>query len=136
PSVCQKAIHKRQGRACAVRTLVYRGLGMVEQTTLDAQQHMNGQASNGRPTIRELESGQRVTAVLAVRERDLRQKRNGEPFLRLVLGDRSGSVEAVASEEAEARSGLAEPGAALHVTGTFEHSERWGAKVKVLELPP
>jgi 3'-5' exoribonuclease len=109
---------------------------MTKQTTLDAQQHTNGQASNGRPTVRELEAGQRVTAVLAVRERDLRQKRNGEPFLRLVLGDRSGSVEAVAWEEAEARYGLAEPGAALHVTGTFEQSERWGAKIKVLELRP
>ncbi|MGH2981241.1 MAG: 3'-5' exoribonuclease YhaM family protein [Solirubrobacterales bacterium] len=109
---------------------------MPEQTTFDAQQHANGNSPNGRPTIRELEAGQRVTAVLAVRERDLRQKRNGEPFLRLVLGDRSGSVEAVCWEEAEDRYGLAEPGSALHVTGTFEHSDKWGAKIKVLELRP
>ena len=33
--------------------------------------------------------------VYAVRERELRRKRNGEPWLRLTLGDASGSVEAV-----------------------------------------
>jgi 3'-5' exoribonuclease len=109
---------------------------MAEQTTLDAQQHVNGDSSNGRPTIRELESGQRVAAVFAVRERDLRQKRNGEPFLRLVLGDRSGSIEAVAWEDAETLYRLAEPGKVMHVSGTFEHSDKWGAKIKVVELRP
>jgi 3'-5' exoribonuclease len=109
---------------------------MAEQTTFDAEQHTNGHSPNGRLTIRELEAGQRVAAVFAVRERDLRQKRNGEPFLRLVLGDRSGSIEAVCWEEAEDRYGLAEPGSALHVTGTFEQSDKWGAKIKVLELRP
>jgi 3'-5' exoribonuclease len=109
---------------------------MAEQTTFDAEQHTNGHSPDGRLTIRELEAGQRVATVFAVRERDLRQKRNGEPFLRLVLGDRSGSIEAVCWEEAEDRYGLAEPGSALHVTGTFEQSDKWGAKIKVLELRP
>jgi 3'-5' exoribonuclease len=109
---------------------------MAEQTTFDAEQHTNGHSPNGRLTIRELEAGQRVAAVFAVRERDLRQKRNGEPFLRLVLGDRSGSIEAVCWEEAEDRYGLAEPGSARHVTGTIEQSDKWGAKIKVLELRP
>lgn len=109
---------------------------MAERTTFDAEQHTNGHSPNGRLTIRELEAGQRVAAVFAVRERDLRQKRNGEPFLRLVLGDSSGSIEAVCWEEAEDRYGLAEPGSALHVTGTFEQSDKWGAKIKVLELRP
>jgi 3'-5' exoribonuclease len=109
---------------------------MADQTTFDGEQHRNGHPPNGRPTIRELEAGQQVTAVFAVRERDLRQKRNGEPFLRLVLGDRSGSIEAVCWEEAEDRYALAEPGSALHVVGTFEQSQKWGSKIKVLELRP
>ena len=115
---------------------------MAEQPTLDEQtpagsgSSANGRPANGRPTIRELEAGQQVAAVYCVRERDLRQKRNGEPFLRLVLGDSSGSIEAVSWDEAEARYGVAEPGKALHVTGTFEQSERWGSKIKVLELRP
>jgi hypothetical protein len=44
----------------------------------------------------ELEDGCRVKGVYAVRERELRRKRNGEPWLRLVLGDASGGAEAVA----------------------------------------
>ncbi len=119
---------------------------MAEQQTFGVEQHLNGDsasaqngngdAANGRAAIRELEAGQRVTAVFCVRERDLRQKRNGEPFLRLVLGDSSGSIEAVSWEEAESRYGVAEPGSALHVTGTFEQSDKWGAKIKVAELRP
>ena len=109
---------------------------MTQQQTLDAEQRTNGHSPNRPPTIRELEAGQRVASVFCVRERDLRQKRNGEAFLRLVLGDKSGSIEAVAWEEAESRYGVAEPGAALHVTGTFEQSDKWGSKIKVLELRP
>ncbi len=107
---------------------------MEEQTTLEPQ--LNGDRPRERLTIRELEAGQRVASVFCVRERDLRQKRNGEPFLRLVLGDSSGTMEAVCWEEAEERYGFAEPGSALHVTGTFELSDKWGAKIKVLELRP
>ena len=100
---------------------------MEEQTTIET-------LAPQRVPLRELEDGQRVRGVFAVRERELRQKRNGEPWLRLVLGDASGTVEAVAWEEAEARYALAEPGHARLVTGTFEVSERWGAKIKLAEL--
>jgi 3'-5' exoribonuclease len=114
---------------------------MAEQETLEVSGALeppsaNGDSANGRRMIRELEAGQRVAAVFCVRERDLRQKRNGEAFLRLVLGDRSGSIEAVSWDEAEDRYGVAEPGKPLHVTGTFEQSDKWGAKIKVVELRP
>jgi 3'-5' exoribonuclease len=87
-----------------------------------------------RVPLRDLVDGQRVSGVYAVRERELRRKRNGEPWLRLVLCDASGAAEAVAWEDAEARYGLAAPGAAVHVGGVFETSERWGAKVKLSDL--
>jgi 3'-5' exoribonuclease len=87
-----------------------------------------------RVPLRELEDGQRVQGIYAVRQRELRRKRNGEPWLRLVLCDASGSAEAVAWEDAEARYALAAPGTAVHVGGVFEMSERWGAKVKLAEL--
>jgi 3'-5' exoribonuclease len=91
-------------------------------------------APPARVPLRELEDGQRVIGVYAVRERELRRKRNGEPWLRLVLGDASGSAEAVAWEDAEAGYALAAPGTAVHVGGGFEMSERWGAKIKLSEL--
>jgi 3'-5' exoribonuclease len=87
-----------------------------------------------RVPLGELEDGQRVGGVYAVRERELRRKRNGEPWLRLLLGDASGSCEAVSWEDAEALYALAAPGAAIHVTGHFEVSERWGSKIKLTGL--
>jgi 3'-5' exoribonuclease len=87
-----------------------------------------------RVPLRELEDGQRVAGVYAVRERELRRKRNGEPWLRLLLGDASGSAEAVAWEDAEALYALAAPGTPVEVRGAFENSERWGAKVKLSGL--
>src|SRR5436190_1233248 len=80
-----------------------------------------------RTRLGELEDGQRVKGVYAVRQRELRRKRNGEPWLRLVLGDASGSAEAVAWEDAEALFALAKPGTPVEVGGAFEMSERWGA---------
>src|SRR2546421_758476 len=104
---------------------------VAEQDSLDIAL-TNGTA----PSISELADGQRLEGVFCVRERELRQKRNGEPFLRLLLGDSSGSAEAVSWEEAEERFGLAPPGTAVLVGGSFEQSERWGAKIKIRELRP
>src|ERR1044072_5471183 len=87
-----------------------------------------------RVPLQELEDGQRVKGVYAVRQRELRRKRNGEPWLRLVLGDASGSAEAVAWEGAETLYAVAAPGTAVEVSGTFELSERWGAKIKLSAL--
>ncbi len=87
-----------------------------------------------RVPLGELEDGQRVGGVYAVRERELRRKRNGEPWLRLALGDASGTCEAVAWEDAEALYALAAPGTAVHVSGLFEVSERWGSKIKLSGL--
>jgi 3'-5' exoribonuclease len=87
-----------------------------------------------RVPLLELEDGQRVAGVYAVRARELRRKRNGEPWLRLTLGDASGAVEAVCWEDTEERYALAASGAAVFVSGLFEVSERWGSKVKVAEL--
>ncbi len=87
-----------------------------------------------RVPLSELGDGQRVRGVYAVRERELRRKRNGDPWLRLSVGDASGSAEAVCWEDAEARYALCASGSAVHLTGVFEMSERWGAKIKIAEL--
>ncbi len=85
-------------------------------------------------SLRDLQDGQRVKGVYAVRERELRRKRNGEPWLRLLVGDASGSAEAVSWEDAEERFALAAPGAAVFVAGGYEVSERWGSKIKIAAL--
>jgi len=87
-----------------------------------------------RVALRDCEDGQRVRGVYAVRERELRRKKNGDPWLRLSLGDSSGTAEAVCWEDAEALYALAATGTAVFVTGVFEVSERWGAKIKLSGL--
>jgi 3'-5' exoribonuclease len=84
-----------------------------------------------RVPLRELQDGQRVTGVYAVRERELRRKRNGEPWLRLSVGDATGTAEAVCWEEAESRYAACCTGSPVFLTGVFEVSERWGAKIKL-----
>ncbi|MBA3866884.1 MAG: HD domain-containing protein [Solirubrobacterales bacterium] len=87
-----------------------------------------------RVALRDCEDGQRVRGVYAVRERELRRKRNGEPWLRLSVGDATGTAEAVCWEDAEALYAMAAKGSPIHVTGVFEVSERWGAKIKIAAL--
>ncbi|HWO47230.1 MAG TPA: HD domain-containing protein [Solirubrobacterales bacterium] len=99
---------------------------MTEQTQIDAFAQ--------RIPLRELEDGQRVSGIYAVRERELRRKRNGDPWLRLSVGDATGSAEAVCWEEAEMLYALCCTGTAVHVSGVFEISERWGAKIKIAGL--
>lgn len=46
------------------------------------------------PYVSELQPNQIVTGVFLVQSKDIRQKKTGEPYLSLVLGDRTGDVEA------------------------------------------
>jgi 3'-5' exoribonuclease len=87
-----------------------------------------------RIAIRDLEDGQRVRGVYAVRGRELRRKKNGDPWLRMTVGDATGTAEAVCWDDAEVRYALCASGTPVHVSGVFENSERWGAKIKVTEL--
>lgn len=87
-----------------------------------------------RTPLGQMEDGQRVSGVYAVRERELRRKRNGEPWLRLSVGDASGSAEAVSWESAEELYALCAKGCAVHISGHFEQSERWGAKIKLVSI--
>ncbi len=87
-----------------------------------------------RVALRDLEDGQRVRGVYAVRARELRRKRNGDAWLRLSVGDATGAAEAVCWDSAEELFALCGNGSAVHVTGVFEISERWGPKIKIAEL--
>jgi 3'-5' exoribonuclease len=112
---------------------------MSEQTQIDALAQSNGSATATaeaavRIPLRDLKDGQRVSGVYAVRERELRRKRNGEPWLRLSVGDATGTAEAVCWEEAEALHAICCAGSPVFVSGVFEVSERWGAKIKISSL--
>ncbi len=46
------------------------------------------------PFVNELQPNSDITAVFLVQSKDVRQKKSGEPFLSLTLGDRSGDIDA------------------------------------------
>ena len=46
------------------------------------------------PYVRDLQPNEILTSVFLVQSKDIRQKKSGEPYLSLMLGDRTGDVEA------------------------------------------
>ena len=74
--------------------------------------------------------------MFCVRERELRQKKNGEDFLKLILSDRTGTAEAVAWEEVGDCFAAAEPGSVVHVSGRFSVSPKFGRQITIEARPP
>jgi 3'-5' exoribonuclease len=84
-----------------------------------------------RAWVRDLADGQAIAGVFGVRQRELRQRRNGGDWLRLIVCDSSGAVEAVAWEEVAECFEVAEPGSAVHITGRFAVHSQYGPKITV-----
>jgi 3'-5' exoribonuclease len=83
---------------------------------------------------RDLCDGQEVDSVFVVKECSRRQKRNGEPFLKLQLGDASGRLECVAWDNVEEALACAGTGAVVRVAGRYGVDERYGASLTVRAL--
>ena len=90
-------------------------------------------AADGRVSVRELSEGSHAT-VLALLDVEIRQKRNGEEFLQLRLGDATGQVRAISWDDVEDRRALCSPGAVLWVRGEFKDDQRFGATLTIREL--
>jgi 3'-5' exoribonuclease len=81
--------------------------------------------------VRELTEGQDIDQVLLVRERETRSRHDGSRYLRLVLGDRTGTVVGIAGEEVHE---LAATGRCVRVSGRFGVHPRHGAEIMVRSL--
>lgn len=88
-------------------------------------------AANGRVFVTDLREGDLVTAVFAVRERSRLTRRSGEDFVKLVVGDRTGAVEAVAWDEVDECFECTAPGGVVHIEGPFTVHPRYGAKITI-----
>jgi hypothetical protein len=114
---------------------------MSEQASLTEQPVLAGAAENGassangasaeRAWVRDLADGQAIEGIFGVRERELRQRRNGGEWLRLIVCDRSGAVEAVAWDEVAECFDIATPGSAVHITGRFAVHSQYGPKITI-----
>jgi 3'-5' exoribonuclease len=85
--------------------------------------------------VRDLAEGQAVESVFMVRERAVRQKRNGESFLKLSLGDVTGAVDGVVWDCVEEIAAVAVPGAVVRAAGEFS-TGRYGRCITVRALRP
>jgi len=90
----------------------------------------NGDAPE-RARVRDLADGQTIAGIFGVRQRELRQRRNGGEWLRLIVCDSTGAVEAVAWEDVAECFEIAEPGAAVHITGRFAVHSQYGPKITI-----
>jgi len=114
---------------------------MSQQASLTEQPAPQHVAENGasrenghapeRAWVRDLADGQQVTGVFGVRERELRQRRNGDDWLRLMVCDSSGVVEAVAWDGVADCFDVAAPGSAVHITGRFAVHSQYGPKITI-----
>ena len=72
-----------------------------------------------------------IDRVLLVRSVERRQTRDGSPFLRMTLGDRSGSLPAVLWDADDAAVAAVQHGAAVHVIGRVAEHPRYGRQVTI-----
>lgn len=93
-----------------------------------------GEPKTAKTFARDLLDGQAVDSVFLVRDRSRRQKRNGDDFLKLQLGDVTGQVEAVVWDGVDHAWEATAPGAAVRVGGRFEVDRRYGACVTVRSI--
>jgi 3'-5' exoribonuclease len=95
---------------------------------------VNGNGNgNGRVCVRDLAPGAVVT-VLAVREFEVRRKRNGDDFLQLLLGDKTGQVRAICWEFEEEFRAICMPGSLLAIQGEYKDEGRWGATLTIRSI--
>ncbi len=116
---------------------------MSKQASLTDQPALaEGSANGGDPShiertwVRDLADGQVVEAVFGVRERELRQRRNGGEWLRLAVCDRSGTVEAAVWEGVQDSFEVALPGSAIYISGRFAVHPQYGPKITVEAIRP
>ncbi len=81
--------------------------------------------------VRELQEGSPVECVLIVREAELRSRGDGGHDLRLVLGDRTGSLPAIVRDGVCAAAEIATPGAAVRVSGRLRVGAHHGAELEL-----
>ena len=84
-----------------------------------------------RVFLSDIADGDAVATAFAVRERSRMTRRNGDDFVKLILGDRTGTVEAVAWESVDDCFGCSEPGAIVFVEGRFSVHQRYGPKITI-----
>jgi 3'-5' exoribonuclease len=86
--------------------------------------------------VREFIDGAEVDQVLLVRRVERRERRDGQIYLRVDVGDRTGAVRAMVWEDVEAHVELLSEGEPVHVRGRYAVHPSFGPEIKLRELCP
>ncbi|MGA8219250.1 MAG: HD domain-containing protein [Solirubrobacterales bacterium] len=86
--------------------------------------------------LREMSDGDQVAGPFVVRERERRQKRNGEDFLRVVLADKTGTVPGIAWDGVAECFEICAPGSIVIVRGSFAIHPQFGRQIKLAAVRP
>jgi 3'-5' exoribonuclease len=82
-------------------------------------------------TVRQFAEACDVAQALVVRSVELRTRRDGSEFLKLSLGDRTGSVPALVWDEIDRTRDLCRPGEVVWVAGRYSLHPRYGPQLDV-----
>ena len=94
------------------------------------------QPSESTPTVApvllsEFGEGDELDQVLLVKAAERREKGNGDPYLKLTLGDRSGALPAMVWDDVDSHSELCRTGRPVHVRAKYEVHERYGPQLRL-----
>ena len=81
--------------------------------------------------VRQFAHGCEVAQALLVRDAELKRRRDGREFLKLLLGDRTGSVVGVMREEIDAARSVCGVGEVVFVSGRYREDARFGPQVEI-----
>jgi 3'-5' exoribonuclease len=81
--------------------------------------------------VRDFSDGCQVEQALLVREAEVRARRDGGEYLKLALGDRTGSVPAIVWDNVAAVRELCRPGKVVLVSGRYALHARYGPQLTV-----
>ncbi len=87
-------------------------------------------------SLRELVDGQDCDVVLVLRAREERTKRDGGRYLKLTLGDKTGTVAGVMWDGVETLPEGCSPGAVVRACGHYSQHPRYGAQLTLRSLRP
>jgi 3'-5' exoribonuclease len=79
--------------------------------------------------VRQFADGSEVAQALLVRALEVRRRRDGGNYLKLMLGDRTGSVPAIVWDGVSEVRELCQPGEIVHVSGRYSVHPRFGPQL-------
>ena len=85
----------------------------------------------GKVFVRDLSDGETVDSFFLVRERTRREKRNGQSFMKVQLGDSTGNIEGVCWECSEELWSAAAPGTVVRVMGPYAVHAQYGKSLTI-----